>query len=384
MRASAVTRRHQEIQKWRQSYQREGRVHEFVEGMGEIFSEHQNLKDFRLRPLFEALVDDGHELVQNHFGPTDGGGFQLSEAADTVSTALFATIQGQFLYNAILKAYKMPELIGDSLVTSASSIEVSERIPGITAIGDQVEVVNEGEPYQRVLATERFVDTPDTIKRGLRCDVTKEAIFFDKTNLILQEASNIGKYIGINRERRILDVVLGIATVYKRNGNAAVATYTSENTSSGNPLTDFNSLDTAHTKYAAITDPDTGEPIVSSPNAIVVPPALKLRATQIRNAMETIFTGTNRETRVDGASLHSEFAVASNQYVKERTGSDSTWFYGNPGEAFVYMENWPLTVESEGATGPEAFNRDIVACYKASERGAAGVVEKLYNMKCTA
>lgn len=380
---------HQDIRRMRESFEKQRQPMKFVEQMGKLFADPStNLGDFRIRGLFEACVPDGREYIETYFRPHAGG--YLQEAGDAVSTAMFATIQGQFLYNAILRAYQMPELIGDMLCRTMNSVEVSERIPGVTALGDQVEVVNEGDPYARAVTTERWVDTPDTIKRGLMVEVTKEAVFFDKTNLILQEASNVGRYIAINRERRILDVVLGISTVYRRNGAAATATYSTDNTSTSNALVDYVSLNTADTKYAGLTDPDTGEPIVSTPSHLIVPPALRNTAMRIQNAIQTNYNtnasaGTaNRETRVGGDSLNHSWQIASNQYVKERTTSDTTWFYGNPMEAFVYMQNWPLTVQQEGANGPEAFERDIVARYKASERGAPGVMERLYMLKATA
>ena len=386
--SKAILRRHQDIRRMREAYTREGRQAEFVDYMHKLFaSPSVDLKDFKLRPLFEALVDDGYEMVQYNFGPNDGG-YRVLES-QSVNTGLFANIQGQYLYNAILREYMMPELIGDRVCTTMDSVEVSERIPGVTAMGDQVEVVNEGDPYARAVTTERWVDTPDTIKRGMMVEVTKEAVFFDKTNRILAECARVGKYIAINRERRILDVVLGISTVYKRNGQAAVATYDSTNTTTSNPLVDWTSLDDADIKYAAITDPDSGEPIVSTPSDITVPPALKNTAKRIRAATSVrensnASAGTrNQETLTPGNSLEHDVNIHCNQYVKERTSSDSSWFYGNCSEAFVYMQNWPLTVEQEGANGPESFERDVVARYKASERGAAGVMERLYSMKCT-
>jgi hypothetical protein len=215
-------------------------------------------------------------------------------------------------------------------------------------------------------------------------NVTKEAVFFDKTNLILDRASNIGKFIAINREKRILDVVLGISTVYSRNGGAPEATYQSDNTVTSTPLVDWTSVDAADTKFMAITDPDTGEPIVTTANTMIVPPALRNLAMRIINASMTGQTTSSRETRVNSNSLNQAWNYATNQYVKQRTSSDSTWFYGNPKEAFVYMQNWPLTVQSIGVEGEAAFERDIVARFKASERGAAGVRERRYMLKATA
>ena len=37
--------------------------------------------------------------------------------------------------------------------------------------------------------------------------------------------------------------------------------------------------------------------------------------------------------------------------------------------AFAYMENWPITVVQAPANSEAEFNQDIVARFKASERG---------------
>ena len=382
---SAMARRHNEIRRMRESYTREKTPHRFVDAMAQLFADRSvNLGDFSIRKLFEACVDDGFELVQNHFDPSGGGGVRLLEATGAVNTAMFAATQGQYLYNAILRSYQMPELIGDMLVTVINSKESGEKIPGVSEIGDEVEVVGEGKPYPTAAVAENWIQTPETIKRGLIINLTKEVIFFDKTGQILQRAANIGRTIAINREKRILDVALGISTVYSRNGAAVEATYGSDNTTASNPLVDWTSLDTADTKFSEITDPDTGEPIVVTANTMVVPIAKVNMARRIMNATMTGQTTSSRETRVSSNSLNQNYNVLSNAYVKQRTSSDTTWFYGNPKEAFVYMQNWPLTVEQEGENGHLAFSNDIVARFKASERGAAGVLERRYMLKATA
>ena len=382
---SAMARRHNEIRRMREAYTRKRTPQRFVNAMAELFADRSvNLGDFSVRKLFEACVDDGYELVQNHFDPSGGGGVRLLEATGAVNTAMFAATQGQYLYNAILRAYQMPELIGDMLVTIINSKESGEKIPGVSEIGDEVEVVGEGKPYPTAAVTENWIQTPETIKRGLMINLTKEVIFFDKTGQILQRAANIGRTIAINREKRILDVALGLSTVYSRNGAAVEATYGSDNTTTSNPLVDWTSVDTADTKFSEITDPDTGEPIVVTANVMVVPIAKSNLARRIINATMTGQTTSSRETRVSSNSLNQNYQVLSNAYVKQRTSSDTTWFYGNPKEAFVYMQNWPLTVEQEGENGHLAFSNDIVARFKASERGAAGVLERRYMLKATA
>jgi hypothetical protein len=348
-----------------------------------VESEAKELSSLSIRRLFENAVEDGHVALQD-MDPNYRGMQRYREAADVVNTSLFAKTMGQVIYTQMLKSYQMPELIGDSLVTVQQTNFSGEKLPGVSEVGDSVEIVHEGQPYPRALVGEYFIETPETIKRGLIVDVTKEAIFFDRTNLILARAGSVGKYIAINREKRILDVVLGISTIYKRNGAAAVATYGSDNTVSSNALIDWTDLDAAETKFSALTDPTTGEPIVVTANTLIVPPALRTSANRIANATMTGRTNGENETRVNGSSLLQNFAIASNQYVRSRSGSDTTWWYGNPKEAFVYMENFPLTVITNTENAYMSFERDVVSQSKASERGAAGVMERLFMLKNTA
>ena len=59
------------------------------------------------------------------------------------------------------------------------------------------------------------------------------------------------------------------------------------------------------------------------------------------------------------------------------------WFLGEFKKAFAYMENWPITV-TQSPPGSEAdFSQDIVVRFKASERGAAAVLNPRYVVKCT-
>lgn len=394
MSRTAKQRRHAEIQRMREGYTKENRIGEFYEHMTSIFADRSNsLEDWSLRGLFESLVDDGRELVEHHFGGEQGG-FSMREASDVVNTALFANITGNYVYNAILRAFEMPELIGDRLVTIMPSSEQTERIPGVAPLGDQAEVVAEGAPYGRAVTQERWVDTPTTVKRGLIVDITKEILFFDKTGQVLIECRRVGEFLAINRERRILDAVLGISTIYRRNGQAAVATYGSDNTSASTPLVDWTSVDTVNLKLMGLTDPDTGDPISIMADSLIVPPALEMTANRIRAAVQTstvyqpnAASGTannNRETWVNGNSVKRQFEVLSNQYVKERTSSDTSWFWGAPKRAFAYVQNWPLGVTALGDNSYLSFERDVVSSYKASERGTPAVIERLQNAKATA
>ena len=59
------------------------------------------------------------------------------------------------------------------------------------------------------------------------------------------------------------------------------------------------------------------------------------------------------------------------------------WFIGDFRKAFAYMENWPITVTQSPANSEAEFNQDIVVRFKASERGAAAVINPRYVVKST-
>lgn len=50
-------------------------------------------------------------------------------------------------------------------------------------------------PYPNIGFSEDYIETPSTSKHGLIVPVTREAVFFDRTNLILSRAANpLGNY----------------------------------------------------------------------------------------------------------------------------------------------------------------------------------------------
>jgi hypothetical protein len=368
----AKTRRHQELRRLYEAAVRDRNPERFMTDFQESLK--QDAGDlagrWSLRQLFEQFVPDGREAA-NMLRPSSAGGFQIQESAELVDTSQFANIIGQIMYTATLNGFNQPGLIGDQLVEVIQTQFSGERIPGVGRLGDDLDVVNEGQDYPNAVLGEEYVDTPETIKRGLILNVTREAIYFDRTGVLMSECGRVGERVAVNREKRILDVVTGISTVYRRNGSAAVATYQADNTST-NSLADWTSIDTVAQKFNALTDPITGEPISIDINTIIA-------ATMTRQATNT----GNNQTYVNGNSVNGSMRVLTGQYVKQRTNSDSTWFAGAPREAFVYMQNWPLTVTQSDENSEVGFTRDIVARFKASERGAAGVRERLKMVKCT-
>jgi hypothetical protein len=358
-------------------------------------------EDFSIRDLFEELVPDGRELVRS-FSPRKGGGFvNLTEAGDAVNSAAFSNITGQIFYNKILESYAQEEFVFSRIVPTVPTDLNGEKMPGIGELGDQAQVVGEGQAYPLAGTNEDWIETPQTTKRGFIVAATKEAIFFDRTNLLLRRCGEVGKSLGLNKEKRIIDCVVdenSTAHRYKWR-DTTYATYQTtspwDNVAASNALVDWTDIDAAEQTFAGILDPNTGEPIIVTGNTIITVPALRATVARILNATNVSLQAGGFATsgdlfRTDSPSpigAH-EFSIggykwAGSRQLAARMATDTSWFLGDPAGAFAYMENWPVTVTTAPSNSEAEFTQDIVVRYKASERGAATTIDPRLMVKCT-
>lgn len=336
------------------------------------------------------------------------------EAAGAVSSDAFLTITQQFVYSSVLDAYSAPELIFSNMIPTRSSPFRVEKIPGVTNIGDEATVVNEGDEFPLAGVSEDYVETPETVKRGMRIPITKEAIFFDRTGLVAQRCAEIGTWLGVHKEKRAVDCVTDLNTTahrYRWRGvstNTAVtqiATYgdnsgdhTWDNLAASNALTDYESLNTAWQLLRGMKDPFTDEPLGDflTPKHIIFPPTLAFKAPftvggEVRKANPGFASSGNPSvTTIQNpvAKIIGNLELVSSQLLQSRQVAASepttTWYMGDITKAFAYIENWPLAVLSMGAGSHDEFTRDIVQQFRVSERGAYATMQPRAIVKCTA
>lgn len=368
-----------------------GRVHRWL---GEALESKQVRPDqFSLRELFEHLVPEGREVLRR-MDTRKSGGWTLLEAANAVDTSTFSNITGQIFYNKVLEGYARPGLLWPELCeTFNTQILDAERIAGIGGIGDLIEVVEEKQPFPYVGMNEEWVDAPATKKRGFIAAVTREMIIADRTGLLMQRAGDGGWWMSLNKEKRVQDGAFGITNTYTRNG-VATNTYLTSGAyinSLSNPLIDWTSVEAAELYLDAINDPNTGEAILFQPTSIIVPSALKRTAmrvqmaTQIRvGAGEAGSVATYSPNPMDqGYYGAAQYKILASPYVKRRTSSASTWFFGDPKLAFGYREVWGIETIQAPANSEADFERDISYRYRVSERGEFYVRNPRFMVKCT-
>lgn len=355
---------------------------------------HLRPEDFSLRDLAEALVPDGGEWVRT-LDPRSASGAPLLEAGDGVDTTAFLNITGQVIYNRILEAYAQEAFVASKLVQTIPTRFDGEKLPGVARLADEVPEVRPGMPYPHLGFGEDYIETPATTKRGFIVPVTKEAVFFDRTYLVLQRAAEVGEVLGLNKEKRLLDLIVGSTNNYKWRGTN-YDTYQASapwvNVKSGNELVDWTSVDSSEQLFAEMLDPHTGEPILIDARTVLVTPAYQHAAARIFNAtdVQTVDNRAAAQTvRTSYANPLTGYSFAASRLLYRRIVASGVsevharqwWFHGDFSRAFAYMENWPITVTQAPQNSEAEFNQDVVARYKASERGAAAVLNPRYVVK---
>ncbi len=350
-------------------------------------------EDFSVRDLAEALIPDGREWVRT-LDPRSGGGVSLLEAGEGVDASAFRQVAGQVIQSKILEAYTQEAFVASRLVDTVPTRLDGEKIPGVTRISDQVDEVGPGMPFPSLGFDEDYIETPSTTKRGFIVPVTKEAIFFDRTNLILARAAEVGEVLGLNKEKRLLDLIVGVTNNHKHRG-VSYDTYQASgpwtNVLASNELVDWTSVDAAEQLFADMLDPATGEPILLGATTALVMPAYRHAAHRTFNATEISYAPAGGQTATIAANPLGSYAVEESRLAYRRVLASGVaaedakkwWFLGDFRKAFAYMENWPITV-TQAPIGSEAeFTNDVLLRFKASERGAAAVINPRYVVKST-
>ncbi len=345
--------------------------------------------DFSLRELAEGILGrDGLEK----FNPLSGSvTLSLAEAggADAVDSTAFSNITGQIIYNKMLEDYNKPEYVGESLVENIPTKLSGEKIPGIGLIPDEAIELGEGEPYSRTEFGEDYINTPATTKKGLILEITKEAIFFDRTGLVLRRAGMLAERLRLTKEKKILRTVLGIDNSYSRKGVSDDTYQTTDwvNTQS-NEMIDWGDIEDSEMLFAEMTD-DNGEPILIGGTVVIVMPKKKYTARRILSATE-VSTVNGTQTTVSGNPVDA-FSLVVSPIAKQllvqsgisSANADKYWYQGDFKRAFAYMENWPLTVVQASDNNEAEFARDIALRYKASEMGTPAVLDPHYVVQNT-
>lgn len=378
---------------------RDGEGHLFLEEFADAIAKDKDLRRrISFRRLLEEFVEGGREIVDS-WNPEYGGAgshsvHTLLEDGSGVSTAMFGNITGQIIYTEVMQGFDDEAFVFSDIVPNVPTKFNGEVIPGIGRMGDVAEIIPEGKPYPRAGLSEDWIQTPTTQKRGMMIDLTREEVFFDRTSQLIEKASELGRWLGYNKEIRLINAFIDEnATAHKYNWKGTIydtwQTSTPwDNTTSSNALVDWTDIDAAEQTLANIVDPNTGAPILNMPKHLVVTRQNLYTARRIVNSTEITVTtpgyatsGSPSETQADNPVAN--YKIVSSQLLAAQMGTDTDWFLGDISKQLRYMENFPLQVEQAPVGSGSMWERDIAMSWKAGERGAAVVVEPRVTTKCT-
>lgn len=354
------------------------------------------LLDFGLRPLFEALVPGGQHHIKHMGSHRDYmnlcGQISFTEADGTTSRD-FADVTHELLSATAMAAYSRPIFIGSQLVTTMPSDLKTERMAKMAALGDEAGIVAEGEPFPIAKRGTDYVDIGEAKKRGFQLPITREAVFFNRTQQAIDDATEVSTAMALRKERRILDVVTGqVQNWQPKQSNLSTNTFQTggggdafDNTVSSNGLTNYLAIDAVRAKARNMVDPSNGERIVLGPMPqTLIPDEISGQVYAWMNAPEHRETVGSIQTVGPNPVQRYQQSVVTNEYVSERTGSGTTWFHGNAPKAFVYKEHWAYSLIRVPANSHYMATHDLVADLVASEFGDPFVVNPRYWFKCTA
>lgn len=353
-------------------------------------------QDFSIRDLASQFITDRQgEPIGLSALESFCRGEGLLEADGALTPSAFATITGQIVNVAVMDGYQLPEFVLSAAVPTIRGNATQARITGVSMPleDDKDLVITPGQEYPAVGMGDEYVKTPETSKRGLIIRATKETILQDAGGQILDQARRVGETIGLKKEKALVDYVIGATAscvIEKRIGDASEQTLnlfyaTGESTryvnSQVNALADWSDIDAAENLFLGITMPGSNEVPVLTQRDVLTPPQLRSTAARVLNATETR-SGTGNivvaSNPLGGMGLRQmTSALVYSRLVASGVAAGTaaaTWFYGDLARAFRYYENWGLTVEQD-SSGALSFTHDVMAQYKASEKGTPVVLE---------
>jgi len=339
-----------------------------------IKEEKTTLSKFSMRELYEAFSAKPLYIEEKK-------GYQVKNISEDVNTSAFSNILGVLLTNEVIAAYQAVKKIGDMLVKPYNSRLLNERMPGFTSLENIDNDINEGEPYPESGFTDKYIDIPDPKKKGRIIYITEEAIYYDQTAMIVEQAQRLGERIAETREKRIISGVCGGHACYFPLGVSTALYSGTPQLVGSNALVDWTDIEKAELDGLHAMEDETGEQIQVMPKIVLVPRALYRTALRILNATQiTTLTGSTIDTYSVNPYAN-ELQALTSDYVSTYTSNSTSWFIGDPQKQFRWKEIWPIQTFRLAEPSLLQFQKDVSYAYKVRYKGEIFAIDNKYFVK---
>ena len=358
-------------------------------------------ENMSLRAIAEGIMGESwHERYKKGCYHLQMG---LRESSAAVDVSAFSNITGQLLVDRIRDNYDAPEFIGDSLFEIAPVTGGNlglHREPWLSRVRHAPSLLQPQQDYPETDFIEQYIDLPAVEKRGLKCSISMEMIFADKTKQALNRADDIGFRLRYDREERQLRVVIGAVNNWNYMGTAYNTYSTSNglyvNEKSSNQILNYTGVAELELLFSNMTDFVTGKAVLINPSGMQIlhvpykTPELKIALHAARTRGGAYGTGaTNVQQELDDVPLINDVdyplvksailwhlltdSVATGGLAYSSAAAKEHLWMGHFKKAFVYREAMPFTTAQAPPGNPAEFNQDIAVQVKAMEWGVAGV-----------
>lgn len=298
---------------------------------------------------------------------------EKKDLAENISSSGFPTIAGEIISSVIIAAYQAFPKAGDRLVrTVPSKLKVSQ-IAGWKAIG-KIAALNERQPYGQVTPPDEKTVTIKNQKYGGVLDLTKEAIFFDQTGELMDQARGLGEEGARFRDEIIMNTVVDLSSQSLSGG--VLYSAGNSNLITSNPL-GTTGWENAHIELLDKKDDNTGKPIwvFGEKPIMLVPSGLYPTAWKLQQNEYSPLGTAN----LDKNMAQNMFDIVVNPYLAK---ASTAWWYGGFNRQFRWEEVWPLEVFTRvGQDTQEGFQQDIIQQFKVSLYGGCGAQDTRYVLE---
>ena len=352
-------------------------------------------KDFSFRQMFEELVDV----------PLSADVVQIAEA---INTSAFPTFASTILHKDIIKEYEAQVANYEFLVSeSKARLTNREKIGGFESMDNEPQRRPEAMAYEETAFGEKYWEVIMS-DFGRMISVTRETIYEDHTNEVMNRARNIGRAAGQHKARMIVQTLeclprtafnetafqgaiykgtaLNQAQMYS-DDHSAIDGVVNDNLAATNALATYQNIDNAMQLFSAMVD-EGGNKINITPSILLVPRALAVTAYNIMNTTTYMFSGgdsTSGAEPVMNPTLNpiralGNFRVIDTTYLANNT----TWYLGEPKDQMKWLTVYPPATASQGANSELAFTNQIVARFRFSYHGGVGHSDYRHIVRNTA
>lgn len=355
-----------------------------------------NPKEVSIRGLAESLL--GEDAVERYLNPNVVRNVLEDNGAGAVGPSSFANINAftaataGLLEAAILEGWQNPQFIQDVIAPVEPSRQFEGRKTiGVSRIGDLAETREPLMPTKRVQLGEKWIVQPRTVENALAVEVSQEAVYLDLTGSLVNEANDLGTWLGYRKELRCIDSFIGVVNSYNYKGtsyNTYISNgYYNNDLSGSNELLYIDNVLAAEVLFRDMKDPDTNTRVLIMPNTLLVNREKGYVAEMLLGSNEAQYrsapgaTTGEQSFRTGNNPIKSKYRILESPLVYERclaadglnlsaANAGKSWWLFEAGQGtHVYVQNVPLRTQSAAPNQIDMIDRGLVLFVKADERG---------------